>query len=173
MEFPPEEWDVFPGEEFNSAAPRAAGALNMELLVQARPNGRMLDHFRIGLSGSRILDARFALADLLSFQAAADWSCRMQTWPKDVDLRRNMMTTGWKDLATLIASKDVVITLAETNELVASERVQQAIQENGAGAAVRFAVTVGEDMTVNLQLQGMPAPANTLMGKPAYRGYEC
>jgi hypothetical protein len=37
MEFPPEEWDVFPGEDINSAAPRAAGTLNMELLVQARP----------------------------------------------------------------------------------------------------------------------------------------
>jgi hypothetical protein len=129
-------------------------------------------HFRVGLSGSRILDARFALASLLSFPAAADWSCRMQTWPKDVDLRRNMMTTGWKDLATLIASKDVVITLAETNKLVASKRVQQGIQESGAGAAVRFAVTVGEDQTVNLQLQGLPAPANNLMGKPATRGYE-
>jgi hypothetical protein len=58
------------------------------------------------------------------------------------------------------------------SRLVASERVQQTIQESGAGAAVCFAVTVGEDLTVNLQLQGLPAPANTLMGKPAYRGYE-
>jgi hypothetical protein len=172
MEFPPEVWDVFPGEDFNSAAPHAAGALNMELLVQARPNGRMLDHYRVSLSGSRILDARFALAKVLSFPAAANWRCRMQTWPKDVDLRRNMMTTGWKDLATLIASKDVVITLAEADDLVSDEIVQRAIQESGAGAAVRFAVTVGEDHTVNLQLQGLPAPANTLMGKPAFRGYD-
>jgi hypothetical protein len=105
---------------------------------------------------------------VLSFPAAADWQCRMQTWPKDVDLRRNMMSTGWKDLATLIASKDVVITMAETDEMVADERVQRAIQESGAGAAVCFAVTVGEDHTISLQLQGLPAPAYTLMGKPAF-----
>jgi hypothetical protein len=50
MEFPP-EWNVVSAEQFATAQPRAAGILGMELLVQARPNGRMLDHFRMSLGG--------------------------------------------------------------------------------------------------------------------------
>jgi hypothetical protein len=170
MDYPPSDWDVFPSEEFNSAAPRAAGALNMELLIQVRPNGRMLDHFRVSLGGSRILDASFALANVYNFPAAASWQCRIQLWPKDVDLRRNMMSTGWKDLATLISSKDVVLLQVENGEPVPDETVLAAIRDSGAGASIRYTVVVGEDQTVNLQLQALPASATTLMGKPAFRG---
>jgi hypothetical protein len=171
MEYPPTSWDIFPLEEFGTAVPRASGALNMELLVQVRPNGRMLDHYRISLGGSRIIDAQFALAKLSSVQAVKSWKCRIQVWPRDVDLRRNMASTGWKDLAAMTASKDVVL-VEDNDEPVESGRATTELQEGGVGASVRYAVVVGEDQRLSLQLQGLPAPANTLMGKPAFRGYE-
>jgi hypothetical protein len=170
MEFDPAAWDCFPAEEFNSAAPRAASALHMELLIQVRPNGRMLDHFRIGLGGTSIINASFPLASVFSFPAAKDWTAKYQIWPRDIDLRRNMATTGWKDLPTLVASRDILIISSETEELVTADVVTEAIQSSKAGAAVRFAVIVGEDSTVSLQLQGLPASASILMGKPAFRG---
>jgi hypothetical protein len=169
MDFPPESWDVFPSEEFGTAAPRAAGPLNMELFVQVRPNGRMLDHFRICLGGNRIVDAQFQLANLVQAPALATWKARYQIWPKDIDMRRNMATTGWKDLATMVASRNIIV-LADDGEPLESAQVSSAIQDAKVGAAVRFAVVVGEDQSLVLQLQGLPAPANTLMGKPAHRG---
>jgi hypothetical protein len=170
MEFNPEAWDCFPAEEFNTAAPRAASSLNMELLIQARPNGRMLDHFRIGLGGTSILDASFSLASIFPFPAARDWTAKYQVWPRDVDLRRNMATTGWKDLPTLVASRDVLVFSSSSEEAIAADLVAEAVRSSKAGASIRFAVIVGEDLTINLQLQGLPASATTLMGKPAFRG---
>jgi hypothetical protein len=46
MDFPP-QWQLFEMEQFATAAPRAAGELGMELAMQVRPNGRMLDHYRV------------------------------------------------------------------------------------------------------------------------------
>jgi hypothetical protein len=57
MEFPPKAWDVFPAEQFDTALPRDPGELGMELLVQMRDNGRIQDHFRIALSGTKLLKA--------------------------------------------------------------------------------------------------------------------
>jgi hypothetical protein len=55
MNFPPEE-EVFGAEQFETAAPREAGELGLELMAQVRPNGRILDHFRVTLGGSKIID---------------------------------------------------------------------------------------------------------------------
>jgi hypothetical protein len=49
------------------------------------------------------------------------------------------------------------------------EVVTAAIQDGNCGAAIRFAVIVG-DQNNGLQLQGPPASATALMGKPLYRG---
>jgi hypothetical protein len=170
MDFSPEEWGVFPAEEFNTAAPRAAGQLYMELMIQVRPNGRMLDHCRISLGGTSVVDSQFDLDRVFSFPAASDWSARYQVWPKDIDLRLNMASTGWKDIAVMVASRDVIIIDKNSGEPVESEKVLEAIKASGSGASVRFAMIVGEDQAVHLQLQGLPAAATVLMGKPAFRG---
>jgi hypothetical protein len=52
MEFPA-EWAVFQADEFDTDAPRSHGKAVMELMIQARPNGRLLDHFRIALEAPR------------------------------------------------------------------------------------------------------------------------
>ena len=63
MDFPA-TWDIFPVADFTSASTRNEGELGMELLAQARPNGRVLDHHRVSLGGSRILDAQFFMSKL-------------------------------------------------------------------------------------------------------------
>jgi hypothetical protein len=40
MEFP-SDWAVFNADEFGTAAPRSHGEAVMELMIQARPNGRL------------------------------------------------------------------------------------------------------------------------------------
>ncbi len=52
MEFPPETYDVFDSEQFETARERLTGDAVMEVMLQMRPNGRCLDHYRIALDGT-------------------------------------------------------------------------------------------------------------------------
>ncbi len=52
MEFPPENYDVFDSEQFETARARLTGDAVMEVMLQMRPNGRCLDHYRIALDGT-------------------------------------------------------------------------------------------------------------------------
>jgi hypothetical protein len=172
MDFPP-EWTLLPADQFATAQPRAAGDLGMELLVQARPNGRMLDHFRVSLGGSRILDMNVPLANLLASPRAKNWRLRMQIWPRDIDVRRNMTSTAWLDLEALVVTRECrVVTLGEDSSEaeVASEAVAAEMKESGLSAAIRFAVIIGGDQRLQLMLQSLPASADHLLGKPAFRG---
>jgi hypothetical protein len=71
-----------------------------------------------------------------------------------------MASTGWKDLAVMVASRDVIIIDQSSGEPADSERVLEAMKASHSGAFVRFAVIVGEDQALHLQLQGLPAAAN-------------
>jgi hypothetical protein len=168
MEYPP-AWEVFHMEDFTTACPRVSGELGMELLMQIRPNGRMLDHYRVSLGGSRILDINFPVASIMQLPGAATWRVRHQTWPKDIEIRRNMTTSTWLDISSIIASNDALV-MDESNEPIASEKIAEVMKNAGAAASVRYAVIVGEDHTMKLQLQGLPATATTLMAKPVLRG---
>ena len=64
MDFPP-EWVVLPAEDFTTTAPRNTGICGMELLAQIRPNGRILNHFRVPLDGSKILEISTPLSSLM------------------------------------------------------------------------------------------------------------
>ena len=59
MEFPPTGWEIFGAEDFETAAPRVAGDAVMELMAQIRPNGRVMDHWRVAIGGAKILEVTF------------------------------------------------------------------------------------------------------------------
>ena len=86
MEFPP-DWEVMAADDFTTARPRNAGLCSMELLAQVRPNGRILDHYRVSLGGSRILDVNCRLAELLLCPATAELWFKYSVWPRDVDIK--------------------------------------------------------------------------------------
>jgi hypothetical protein len=48
MEFPPETYDVFKADQFETAA----GDIVMEVMLQMQPNGRCLNHYRMALDGT-------------------------------------------------------------------------------------------------------------------------
>jgi hypothetical protein len=132
----------------------------------------MLDHFRVAIGGNKILDINAGLADLLAVPRARTWRMKMQIWPRDLEVRRNMMSTLWMNLEGLIAGKEcqVVECSGEEETAVPHEEVVEELKGAGAGAALRFAVAVGGDQRLLLALQGLPATADQLMGKPAFRG---
>jgi hypothetical protein len=172
MDYPP-NWDIFPMEEFITAVPRSAGNLTLELLIQARPNGRLLDHFRFVLGGNSITNVEFQLASIWQMPAASTMKLRYQVWPKDIEIRRNMVSSTWTDISAMVASRDAVVIsqgLNQSEEPLAPEQIADMLEQAGIGGAVRYAIVVGEDQRLWLQLQGLPASAATLLARPALRG---
>ncbi len=121
MEFPA-EWAVFQADEFDTAAPSSHGKAVMELIIQARPNGRLLDHFRIATGGSEILEARFQLTDIISNAELEGVTAQFQFWGRDANLRRNMTTSEWLDVYGLIKSDELKLETAG-GELIKAEKV--------------------------------------------------
>ena len=167
MEFPP-DWEVLPMADFTTASPRNAGDYGMELLAQVRPNGRILDHYRITLGGSKILDVNCQLSALLLAPATSRISFKYSVWPRDVEIRRNMTTAKWADIYELLATRAASV-LAEDGSTIPHEALLEDLVSAGRSAAVRFAVVVGEDSRMQLQLQALPGSANLLSGKPVLR----
>ena len=165
----PAVWEIFPVENFGTATPRNPGVLGMELCAQVRPNGRILDHFRVTLGGSRILDVNFPMASLLLVPKAADWRFRFQIWARDIDIRRNMTTSAWYDTKEMLAAREATVVDAG-NEIIPQETVLEALDTSGKMAAFRYAVVIGEDQRMKLAVIGLPAAADTLRGKPLHRG---
>ena len=54
MDFPVENLDSLPAADFETAISSLTGSLNVELLAQLRDNGRILDHWRLTVGGSKV-----------------------------------------------------------------------------------------------------------------------
>ena len=174
MEFPPASWDVFPAADFETTGPRDPGELGVELMVQARANGRLLDHFRITVGGTSLITTKFNLASVMSHKEVPDWNVVIAAWPRDINIRRNMATGPWMDLKDLISSNDARI---ESPEGVAVDSklfldYSDSIADKMANSAsIRWSVCVGEDNRPCLALMALPAPSSTFSGKPLFKGY--
>jgi len=177
MEFPATEWIVLPDEEFELAAAWDPGQLGVDLLVQARPNGRLLDHFRLVVGGSEIVEAIFNSTDVFLVDGVPELRLHYGIWPRDIKLRRNMASGDWIDLVELVMANDVVVEggAAEDDDGVsAADNLRRIIttqkDKNISGAAVRWAVGVAADKKLELCLQMLPGSANCLNSKPTLRG---
>jgi hypothetical protein len=161
----PASWEVFEADQFENAVPRNTGEAGMELLTQVRPNGRVLDHFRITLGGSKIIDVSTPMATLFPGTPAA-WKWRYQSWARDISIRRNMTSSVWLNAHTLLEAREAWVEAEE--ERISPEQVLQHLGD--AKAAIRFAIVIGDNHGMELNIQGLPASAESLMGKPAFRG---
>jgi hypothetical protein len=172
MEFPM-PWSAFPLEDFDTAAARTQGAAGMELMAQMRPNGRLLDHVRVATGGNEILEAEVQLSNLIPSPNLNNWKARIQFWARDTAIRRNMTTSGWKDVYALIHSHDIQVVESDDSPVDIEEVVREldglpaAI---GRSAVIRHAVVIGEDQRMALELQSLPVSLATVNGKPSYRG---
>jgi len=172
MEFP-SDWAVFNADEFGTAAPRSHGEAVMELLIQARPKGRLLDHFRVATGGSEILAAEFNLSDIISNPELKGVVCKYQFWGRDVNLRRNMTTSAWMDVYNMIKSNDLKLEGSDGKPV--KTEVVLTILDNMTGARLKSAVirmcaAVGLDEKMELELQALPLPLAMVNGKPSFLG---
>ena len=81
MDFPPSEWDVFFTEDYSLVVPRDPGDLGAELAVQVRANGRIQDHYRISLGGSKVVEKIFPMSSLIKRAGAPAWMIKYRAWP--------------------------------------------------------------------------------------------
>jgi len=182
MEFPP-DWTVLPAVDFDIAAPRDPGELGMDLMAQVRSNGRIMDHFRISMGGSRTIRSAFHTKAVYTNNSIIGATLKYEVWPRDIIFRRNMTSTEWLDLTNLVAANDILAYRPGTEaggseDVIEEELCNEAImaflngltEKTHCGASVRWAVGVGADNKLELVLQGLPASATVLAGKPPFRG---
>jgi hypothetical protein len=153
MEFPG-DINVFDAVNFETAVPRCTGRTTVELLVQARPSGRIGYHYRLAMGGSALLEAKPVLSSLFPDPKLDGFLMVYQFWCKDVVIKRNMTTGKWMDCLSLITS----ITDLDGKELLQHR------------AAIRQAVVIGPDQRIALEIQAMPASEAVLTSKPAFVG---
>ena len=175
MDFPPEDWMVFEASDFNTASPRFPGERGVELMAQVRSNGRIMDHWRMALGGSKVLEASFPLTMLLpAVTGLPAWVITYQQFPRDIVLRSNMLSSVWIDAMGLLASHEFLVADAD-EQPVDIQQVLAAIKalptKQNTSAAVRWSVVASVTNRLELQLQALPSSANQLTGKPLFNRY--
>ena len=175
MEFPTTEWDIFEASDFETAAPRSTGSAVMELMMQLRPNGRIQDHFRVALGGSSLCQATIGFGRLLPTVDLQRVQIVYEFWAKDLTIRRNMSTSEWIDVYDGIRENRLQLTDRAGAQLSDEDRaaivtILEKSENNLKSASFRFAVVVGPDERMRLEMQGMPGAASLLNSMPAFTG---
>jgi hypothetical protein len=172
MEFP-HTWEVLQAELMETFTAPDSADVTAQLLAQLRPTGRILDGFQLVLGGTRIQEAEVDLGSLVPATAFNNYKLRFQFWPRDICIRRNMLSSSWIDAPAHICSNESTVhdeTGAEVHPAEFMMRLDECADYEPEGAAFRWAVTVGEDGTLRLQLQGLPAAAVILSGRHQFKG---
>ena len=95
-----------------------------------------------------------------------------QQWPADIAIRRNMTTSQWHDVKTLLSANEFSAA-DEQDEAVECQTIVKNLQalpnRSIISAALRRAVCVSEDQRLEIQLQCLPAPVATLSSKPIFK----
>lgn len=173
MEFPSEDWGFADIAEYETAILDATEPLEMDLLAQIRPTGRILDNFRLVLGGTAPLRATVDLGAAIPGRTFEGYRLGLQQWPRDIRIRQNMLSSAWLSIRGLTGSNDAAVTDPEGEAVGADEYARMVQDLNEAGpesAAIRWAVCAGGDRRPVLQLQSLPATANYLNGRAAFRG---
>ncbi len=141
-----------------------------ELFAKVRKNGRILDEFKCVLGGSEVIEADFSLGLLFKDPVVAEFSARIQRWLRDIVLRKGFLSGRWEDFKWMVTSRDVYILDKEGGGLTANDfKKACSNMEVAEDAAVRWAVVLDDGGRLAIQLQGLPASAAMLNGKPSLK----
>jgi hypothetical protein len=142
-----------------------------ELLATVRDNGRIIDDTRMVLGGSEIYNASFKLGKIFSFPGFKNWLLHVQRWGRDLDLRKGLLSGLWQDITALVATREADV-IDENGAGIGQAEFLRLIGEPSEGAeqaAIRWAVALNDRGRLVVQIQGLPASAASLNGKPSLR----
>jgi hypothetical protein len=142
------------------------------LFATVRENGRIVDHVRYVLGGDDNFEASFTLGVLCDEEDFAGYIIQLQRKPHDIELRRGLLTGNWSDITNLISSRDASV-FDDTGAGIAAAEFLCRVQDAGAIiGAVRWGLILDDSAKLAMQLQGLPASAAVLNGKPALKRFE-
>jgi hypothetical protein len=173
MEFPP-DWNVSEAAEFDIASPSTPGAVSVELFAQLRNTGRILDGFRFAIDVVSPLEINVDLFQLIPVDDCRNLRFFQQFWPRDVMLRRNMVSSTWTSLTDIVSSNnaDVLDDSGAGISPAAFLRILGQLPSSGpVNASTRWAVVIGADGLLKLQLQALPLVASYLNNRATFRRY--
>ena len=173
MEFPTEDWDIFEAAEFETAAARTPSELCIEIMAQVRPNGWIMDHWRVATGGTSILEATVDLATIIP-AASVMPQCKLtyQSWPAELGIRRNMTTSPWLDMMALLGANEMTAADSDGQPVECKtviENLQALPNKSVISAVIRWAACASEDGKLEIQLQCLPAAITTLNSKPIFK----
>jgi len=173
MEFPGAHWVYNDSDDFDTAPPLVEGDYTFELYAQLRPSGRILDNFKAVLGGSQPLDITVDLEAMIPSPRFRGWRYRSQILPRNILIRKNMMSTAWMDGPATLACNEAAIfdesgaPVSVADFMAILDDLPEAGPET---SALRYCVVAGPDRKLALQLQGLPYSATVLCGKTAFKG---
>jgi hypothetical protein len=173
MEFPP-DWNVSEASEFDIASPSTPGAVSVELFAQLRNTGRILDGFRFAIDGASPLEINVDLFQLIPVDDCRNLPFFQQFWPRDVMLRRNMVSSTWTSLTDTVSSNnaDVLDDSGAGISPAAFLRILGQLPSSGpVNASTGWAVVIGADGLLKLQLQALPLVASYLNNRAKFCRY--
>ena len=104
-EFPP-EWEVYGMEEYDrfGTAPLADAGIVVTLCIQVTPAGRAINHFKLTLSGSILLDVNLPLSTLLVLPPPHnEYLFHFQVALQAAAPREDLTTSDWLNFETLLS----------------------------------------------------------------------
>jgi hypothetical protein len=176
MDFQRHTWSILPAADFSTAEPPEPGDLGVQLLAQVRASGRIADHMRLAIGGSKILEATFSSQLVFASPMIPAMTLVMQRRPRDINFRCNMTSSEWMDVTNLLRNRELIAGgQQEGNEeeddnddiLILLENL---VDLHQGQASIRWAVGVTSDRQLELILQALPASANNLNSKPMLKG---
>jgi hypothetical protein len=171
MEFPPETYDVFEANQFETARARLAGDAFMEVMLQMRPNGRCLDHYRIALDGT-VLETQVVAPSAFRAPVLAKYRLTYQAWPRDLKIRRNMKTTAWVDVTASSPSQPTGVHWRQGGRGASGGDQERVRLHQGDEHEERLNPLRrgGPDRRMWLEHQALPGTAEALTSKPTFDG---
>jgi hypothetical protein len=99
VRYPPDEFDLRPTSGYGAfGLAEPSHRLEGALLVQVDETAKLSGSFKFVLGGTELLKVNVAANELLIMGGSASYRVTMETWPADIKLRENMLTSSWIDL---------------------------------------------------------------------------
>jgi hypothetical protein len=158
---------IRPASGYHTDQPPNTSKHTAELFAEVRDNGRILDNTRCVLGGTDILEAEISLAKMFEDPVLQSYKMHIQRWPRD----KGLLSGQWNDLKTVVSARDASIINDTGSGVPAREflEILEGAEEGHDCAAIRWAVALGDDERLVFQLQGLPAMAALLNGKPSFK----
>jgi len=164
---------IRPSLGFSVDEPPKTSSYTAELFATVREDGRVGYLTRLVLGGRDILEASFKLDLLFEDPWLSEYTITIQKFPRDMDLRRGLLSSAWQNLVDWVANRDATVQNATGDEVSAAvflKKMKDA-EDGPEAAATRWAVVLNDSARLCLQLQGMHTTAASLNSKPSLKRY--